>query len=148
MILTPFEKIRNRVLFFFIIAVIIRLINKSRFEIYSEEIVIGLIVLASCVWSYKNYRIHIEKDKLSLLKVVGNNICVSVNEIKKIELERNNYGNWQWQMIYIYTENKIYEYNISSFMQKSLINAITKFCADNKIILITENYKKRIIDFI
>lgn len=145
---TPFEKMRNLVIVALLIVITATGFNIGEFIITFKSLFIGPIILCLILWSYRNYRIYIGQNRLQLYKAIGKTIDIDCKEISKIQLESNKYGKLSWEMIYIYTESKIYEYSITGFNQNKLIRALISFSASNNIELDLKKYCKKRFDII
>lgn len=83
-------------------------------------ILLGVMVL---FWS-NNYKLELNEQKIHLYKIIGHNIQIDISNIKKVEIENIAERLRPHYKLFIYTENKIYEFGINSFRTREVIETL------------------------
>lgn len=83
----------------------------------------------------------IDPYRIQLKKIFGSSISLELDSISKIEFESNKYPRANWDMLYLYSGERIYEYNITSFNKRKLLNALVEICEINGIAIDTAKLK-------
>lgn len=137
--LSPYRKLIILLIIVYVGLIIIKFQDYK--ELKESIFVYSPFTIAFCILAIRTKMIYIGKQEIVIKKFISKDIYITAAKIQKIELESTRSGRWEWDRIYYYTDNRIYENSITWFPHKELLKALLQFCAINNIELNVSEFK-------